>query len=83
MVSVQIGNLPISLLCIENGMIAFQPHGKFARIYDMDQPVVWDSECVYIAGVAYEYGHMFDYKNMPDLLKVLKNLKLDMPGGLQ
>ena len=76
--SIQINNLPLQLICIENGQIAIQPTEKFSTIID-DTGAIFDSVGFSINEVGYEYGKMLSYKEDSGLLQWLQKQEMPIP----
>lgn len=82
-VNLPLGGLPITLICLSNGTIGFQPAGKLRTMIDQ-QPsdkvsaIIYD-EGMLVGNTEIEWIVAYDYKQMPDLLGWLKQQELIMP----
>lgn len=77
---IQVGianSFPITMLCIDNGNIAFQPTQQFKAIIDGN--VVWAADGFSIDGEDYKYGEQICYKEIPSMLQWLKQQNLISP----
>ena len=80
-IPIQLGGLPIQLICIMNGQIAFVRQHNFKPIveYFEDGLLIISEDCVTISNTNYEYNTAINYKQDSKLVKWLQSFKLELP----
>lgn len=85
-VQVHLGGLPIILVCLSDGTVVFVPVAAFSAIVDVGQEVnawIFPDEfflCDNVTGSVHDYSYntIYEYKNLPDMLRWLKQFKLEL-----
>jgi hypothetical protein len=76
----QLGHLPINIIFLSDGRIAFQRITNFAPIIDNGEvEIILTNENIVVNGVEICYNAIIEYKSMPDVIKWLQNQKLIYP----
>jgi len=79
----QLATLPIQIILAENGMIGFQSLGDFSIIIDCNdsgiQAIVSTQDIFIGANTVIDYGVLYPYKEMPELLAWVQDKKLIEP----
>lgn len=83
-IPVKLNNLPIYIICYENGWINFQKdRHKIATVVDQPeqgvQAIIDDDGISIGANTEVEYGLCYEYKSEPELLAWLKAQNLQFP----
>lgn len=86
-VQVNLGGLPIVLVCLSDSGVVFVPVASFSAIIDTGQEVnawLFSDEfflCDNATGQVqdYSYNTVYYYKDLPDMLRWLKQFKLESP----
>jgi hypothetical protein len=72
--------MPIGMLCLSNGNIAFFRLQEFETIFDQDEQGItvasFDMEDFDINGTVLKYDCQYNYKEIPELLEWLKSQQL-------
>jgi hypothetical protein len=81
MVQTPIGNLPIQLVCIETGSIAFVPLvPMFPVFFDIGEPeAIIDKEGLHIGEDSFSFNTAYVYKRYPSLVQWLQRQNLISP----
>lgn len=81
MVQIPIGNLPISLVCIQTGAIAFVPVAPaFPVFFDIGEPeAIIDNGGLHIGEDSFSFNTAYVYKQYPSLVQWLKRQNLISP----
>lgn len=81
MVQIPIGSLPIQLVCIQNGTIAFVPTvPMFPVFFDIGEPeALIDKEGLHIGEDSFSFHTAYAYKQFPSLVQWLKRQDLVSP----
>lgn len=77
-ISLQIGRLPLNIICLENGCIAISPNQSFTTLID-NHGGTFDSAGFTINGENYEYNTAYQYKTNENLLTWLVLQEMPMP----
>jgi hypothetical protein len=76
----QLGNLPLNIIFLSDGRIAFQRIGNFNPIIDNGEIfAIITQEGMLVGGFEICYNAIIEYKSMPDVICWLKNQKLIYP----
>lgn len=79
-VQVAIANLPVNLICISNGTLAFVRTCEFKTLFENSPDgATFYADSFEIAGKAYSYNTVYDYKQEPEMLEWLIAQKLSLP----
>lgn len=82
-VPLQLGKLPIQITCWENGCVSFDRYSSFNVIIDSPevgvQAIISNEDIVIGADTVIEYGQLYEYKEMPELLAWLQAFEITMP----
>ena len=81
MVQIPIGNLPIQLVCLETGAVAFVPVvPSFPVFFDIGEPeALIDKEGLHIGEDSFAFNTAYVYKQYPSLVQWLKRQNLISP----
>jgi hypothetical protein len=80
-VNIPLSTFPLTLLCRGDATIALQPSHQFK--YFTDGVAQFDMSGFTINDVQYSYGEFLKYKEIPELLKWLQSLNMEMPSFQQ
>lgn len=82
-VQMPIGNMPINLLLLSNGHVAFIRVANFNALFDQSEnggvSAVFYEEDFSIGGEAYQYNTAYPYKEIPKMLTWLQVQALIQP----
>jgi hypothetical protein len=86
-IQVQLGSLPIILVCLMTGEVAFVKRADFKTIIDLPETglvAMWDNEGFSITDEnkvahSFDYNVTYRFKDVPVMLQYLKQQNLEMP----
>lgn len=82
---IPIGSLPINLVLVGNKEVAgvvFVKVSSFGVIFDMHNDgiqAIFHEDCFTLGGEEFDYEVMYEYKNIPNMLKWLQQQNLQEP----
>jgi hypothetical protein len=80
-VNIPLSTLPLTLICRGDATLSLQPSQNFK--YFTDGVAQFDMIGYSINDVQYNYGEFLKYKEIPELLKWLQGLNMEMPSFQQ
>ena len=78
----QLAELPVHLVLMGDGTLAFIPVQQFKTILDQPEEgmtAIFSQENFSIGGAEFDYGTKYFYKEFPTMLQWLAEQKLEMP----
>lgn len=83
-VQLQISRLPILITCYENGCVSFDRASNFKLFIDQPeqgvQAIISNEDIAIGADTVIEYGNLYEYKEMPELLAWLQAQQMQFPN---
>lgn len=81
---IRIGSLPIGLICTDRADIAFVRLAQFKAIYDYPTTkdgidAMFDAEGFSIGDTCFDWGVLYNYKEIPEMLTWLQRQNLNNP----
>lgn len=79
---IQIGRMPVGIVCTSEARIAFVRLAQFKTIFDINATeilAIFDQENFVIRGEQYQYNMLYAYKENPDMLQWLNRQQLLNP----
>lgn len=85
-VQVPIGSLPVNLITLDNGDVAFVTTSEFKAIIDLPSEddnvgAYFDKVSFSIGDMSFSYSQRYNYKDIPVMLQWLKQQGLQSPFG--
>lgn len=82
-IQISLGNLPLTLQLFNNGLLSIVRVANFNTIIDQPEIVgvsaIFDNNGFIIGNDNYEYGHLIEYKHIPDVLNWLQQQNIQNP----
>ena len=81
-VSIPIAGMPLTLICMGDSSIAFQPSQQFSALIDQHTEgisAMFNMEGFTVGSEEYKYGTKIFYKGISDMLQWLKQQNMPMP----